>query len=80
VLTLYVMSDCYLGLDQQYDINLKVSACDNSTSKYNQSFTFDEQVYDAFDKAVEEVAEVDVKQQKAEQDFRKFHSIFSCLD
>ena len=30
IYTLYVMSDCYLGLDQQYDINLEVIESDIS--------------------------------------------------
>lgn len=30
IYTLYFMSDCYLGLDQQYDIHLNVTPASNS--------------------------------------------------
>ena len=31
IFTLYLMSDCYLGLDQQYDIYLNVTKANIST-------------------------------------------------
>ena len=30
IFTLYIMSDCYLGLDQQYDVHLEVVEADFS--------------------------------------------------
>lgn len=42
IFTLYLMSDCYLGLDQQYDIYLNVTKADISTqvnTKVSDAFT-----------------------------------------
>ena len=43
IYTLYIMSDCYLGLDQQYDIHLEVVDADLSAQINTDDILDDEE-------------------------------------